>query len=79
MENLQCTKGYDGCTLTCVIQIVTVVVHVVLIVPADCVTCVQVIIAPSQVDGIICAVAGILGQREGAAVMSIAVVAVHAA
>ena len=64
--------------LTCVIQIATVVVHVVLIVPADCVTCVQVIIASIIVVSIIRAVAGILGQREDVAMMSITVVAVHA-
>ena len=40
---------------------------------------VQVILAPAQVDGIVGAVAGVLGQRECTAVVSIAVVAVHAA
>lgn len=65
--------------LTCVIQEVTPVLHVLLIVPADSVRGVQVILTPAQVDRIVGAVAGMGWQGEGVAMMLVAIVAVHAA
>ena len=74
-----CNSKVCQLRLTFIIQDGAPVVHVLLVVPVNGVVVIQVILDSGQIDSIEGAVAGILGDGEGVAMVGVTVVAVHAA